>query len=97
MLTKLDLKEIRKVIREEVEVESQNIKEEIQAEMKMNLVRILTEVRESKDRLKNVEIVVRKIQKDLKEAVNFLDKEGLKITKRLEKVEDHLDLEPASP
>ena len=83
MLTKTDFKEIRKIIREEVE-------------MKMNLVRTLTEVREIKDRLKNVEIKILKIQKDLKYAVNFLDKEGLRISKKVERIEKHLSLEPIS-
>ncbi|OGM20375.1 hypothetical protein A2714_00890 [Candidatus Woesebacteria bacterium RIFCSPHIGHO2_01_FULL_38_9] len=62
MLTKTDLKEIRKIIREEVEVESQNIKDELQADMKMNLIRTLSEIREVKDRLKNVEIKINKVQ-----------------------------------
>ena len=89
MLTKTDLKEIRKLIREEVESESQNVKDELQAEMKMNLVRTLTEIREVKDRLKNVEIKINKIQKDLKYSVNFLDKFGLNIQKRVERIEGH--------
>lgn len=97
MLTKRDLKEIRKILREEVEAESQNIKEELQADMKMNLVRTLTEIRELKDRMKNLEIGVRKIQKDLKYAIDFLDKEGLKITKRVDRIEEHLNLDPISP
>jgi len=96
MLTKTDLKEIRKLIREEVESESQNVKDELQAEMKMNLVRTLTEIREVKDRLKNVEIKINKIQKDLKYSVNFLDKFGLNIQKRVERIEGHLRLPPIS-
>lgn len=100
MLTKTDLKAIDKIvkkrIREEVEAESQNTKKELSSEMKMNLVRTLTELRELKDRLKNVEIDIRKIQKDLKYTVDFLDKEGLRITKRVERIEKHLNLEPLS-
>jgi len=97
MLTKTDLKEIRKIIREEVETEVQNAKNELESEMKMNLVRTLSEVRDIKDRLKNAEIKLSKIQKDLKNAINFLDKEGLKIQKRVEIIEKHLSLEPISP
>ena len=96
MLTKTDLSQIRKVIREEVETESQNIKEEIQADIKMSLVRISGELHRIQDRLKNVEIKINKIQKDLKYAVNFLDKESLKIQKRVERIEKHLKLEPIS-
>jgi uncharacterized protein YpuA (DUF1002 family) len=96
VLTKTDLKAIDKIvkkrIREEVEAESQNTKKELGSEMKMNLVRTIAELRELKDRLKNVEIDTRKIQKDLKHTVNFLDKEGLKITKRVDGTEKHLQL-----
>ena len=97
MLTKADLKEIRKIVREEVEAEVENVKVELQAEMKMNLVRTLTEIREAKDRLKNVEIKINKIQKDLKYSINFLDKFGLKTQSRVDRIEKHLGLEPLSP
>ena len=96
MLTKTDLSQIRKIIREEVETESQNIKDEIQADIKMSLVRISGELHRIQDRLKNVEIKINKIEKDLKYAVNFLDKESLKIQKRVERIEKHLKLEPLS-
>lgn len=96
MLTKTDLEEVRKIIREEVETESQNAKEELQADLKMNMVRTVSELREIKDRLKNLEIKVNKIQKDLKYAVNFLDKEGLKISKRVARIEADLGLPSTS-
>ena len=56
MLTKTDLKEIRKIIREEVETESQNIKTELQSDMIMSTMRIMSELDKIKDRLKNIEI-----------------------------------------
>jgi len=62
MLTKTDLSQIRKIIREEVETESQNIKDEIQADIKMSLVRISGELHRIQDRLKNVEIKINNIQ-----------------------------------
>jgi len=95
MLTKADLKEIRKIVREEVETESQNIKDEIQADIKMSLIRVSGELNQIKDRLKNLEIKANKIQKDLKYAVNFLDKEGLRVGKRVKRIEEHLGLETA--
>ena len=96
MLTKADFKEIRKIIREEAEAEVENVKVELQAEMKMNLIRTLTEIREAKDRLKNVEIKINKIQKDLKYSINFLDKFGLKTQSRVDRIEKHLNLPPIS-
>ena len=62
MLTKTDLKEIRKIIREEVETESQNIKTELQSDMIMSTMRIMSELDKIKDRLKNIEIKTNKIQ-----------------------------------
>lgn len=96
MLTKADLKEIRKIVREEVEAEAEHIKDEIHADVKMSLVRISGELNQIKDRLKNLEIKVNRIQKDLKYAVNFLDKEGLRVQKRVDRVEKHLGLAPLS-
>ena len=87
MLTKADLKEIRKIIREEVENEVQNTKDELQADQKMNLIRIVTEIRGVENRLKNLEIRITKVQKDLKYTINFLDKEGLKVIKRVERID----------
>lgn len=96
MLNKTDLKEIRKIIREEIETEAENIKNELQSEMKMNMVRVVGEMNQFSSRLKNLEIKINKIQKDLKIAVNFLDKEGLNLQKRVDKIEGHLHLSPVS-
>jgi hypothetical protein len=92
MLTKDDLKEVRKIIREETEAESEDLKNELQADMKMNMVRSVSELREINTRVKNIEIKLNKIQKDLKYAVDFLDKDNLKIQKRVERIEEHLSL-----
>ena len=96
MLTKTDLKEIRKILREEVETESQNIKTELQSDIIMSKMRIMSELDKIKDRLKNIEIKTNKIQKDLKYAVNFLDKDSLRISNRVERIEKHLKLPPLS-
>ncbi|OGM31488.1 hypothetical protein A2630_03625 [Candidatus Woesebacteria bacterium RIFCSPHIGHO2_01_FULL_44_10] len=92
MLTKTDLSQIKKIVRAEVEAEGQNIRDELQGDIKMAQIRITTEIRGVKDRLKNLEIKTTKIQKDLKTAVNFLDKEELKVTKRVKRIEAHLRL-----
>lgn len=82
MLAKGDLTSIRKVIREEVEAESENL----QGEIKMSQLRIMSRIGRVEDRLKNIEIKTSKIQKDVKTAVNFLDKEGLKRLKELKEL-----------
>ncbi len=90
MLAKGDLTSIRKVIREEVEAESENL----QGEIKMSQLRIMSRIGRVEDRLKNIEIKTSKIQKDVKTAVNFLDKEELKTSQRVERIEEHLHLPP---
>lgn len=103
MLTKTDLSEIRKIIREEVENETQAIKNELQADITMSRMRVQSDINELKDRIKNIEIrfaklenKVTKMHKDLKNeikmVVHYLDKENLKTLKRVEKIEDHLGL-----
>lgn len=104
MLTKNDLKEIQKIVgaitkktvREEIEAEIQVLKDELQADIKMAQIRIQGDVRELADRIKNLEIEVRKLRKDLKTTSDFLDKEGLRVSKRVDRIEKHLKLEPIS-
>ena len=97
MLTKTDLKEIKKIVREETEAESENTKNELLSEMKMNMIRTVEELRELNTRNKNLEIKINKIQKDIKYTVDFLDRDHLKTQKRVQRIEEHLGFEPVSP
>ena len=96
MLTKTDLSEIRKIIREEVENEVNALKDELQADATMSRIKIQTDIRELKDRIKNLEVRVTKMHKELKEEIkmvsHFLDKENMKTLKRVERLEAHLRL-----
>ena len=85
MLTKDDLKAIREVVREEIEVE----KEDLQGEIKLARVQVQSDVRDVAGRLKNVEILLREIQKDLKTAIDFFDNEYLEINQRVKDIEKH--------
>lgn len=96
MLTKNDLTQIRKLVREEVEAEGENVRAEVNGEIKLAGIRTAVELREVSNRLKNLEITTRKIQKDLKMTSNFLDKENLNTVKRVRIIEKHLGIpEPA--
>ena len=90
MLTKNDLSRIKNIVREEVEAEGENIRSEINSEIKLAGMRTTTELQEVNTRLKNLEITTRKIQKDLAKISDFLDRENLKIVKRVRKIEEHL-------
>ncbi len=100
MLTKVDLNQIRKVVREEVENEAQSIKDELGADITTSRMRIQTEINELKDRIKNLEIRVSKMHKELKKEIkmvsHFLDKENLLVVKRVENIEEHLGLSNAT-
>ena len=110
MLTKTDLSKIRKLVREEVEAEGENIRTEVNGEIKLAGIRTTTELQSVNNRLKNLEISsakmgkdiqilktdVKKVQKDLNKTSNFLDKENLQTVKRVRVIEEHLDFpEPA--
>lgn len=94
MLTKTDLNQIRKVVREEIEGESRSLKEDLQGEIKLVRIEIQKDIQALTNRIKNLEIVTNKIQKDIKSIINFFDKEFLRLRKRVEKVEEHLNLPP---
>jgi len=96
MLTKNDLSQIKNIVREEVEAEGENIRSEINSEIKLAGMRTTTELQEVNTRLKNLEITTRKIQKDLAKTSDFLDKENLRTVKRVRIIEKHLGIsEPA--
>lgn len=96
MLTKSDLSQIRKIIREEVENEVNATKDELQSDIIMSRMRIQQDINELTDRTKNLEIRITKMHRDLKNEVkmvsHFLDKENMETVKRVEKIEDHLGL-----
>lgn len=94
MLTKNDLSQIRKVVREEVETDSENTKSELRAEMKLSRMETQSDLRTIKDRLKNVEVATAKIQKSVDIVVNFFDKQDIDTLKRVKKIEEQLGLSP---
>ncbi len=98
MLTKTDFTEIRKIIREEVEDEVTSVKDEIQADINMSRMRVQADISELKDRMKNFEIRVTKMHKELKEEIKLvshtLDKENMQTLKRVKRLEEHIGITP---
>lgn len=110
MLTKTDLdqleKVVRKIVREEVEAESKNIKDDLEHEIKTANLHIRRSMQELEDRMKNLEIRmlsseneikglrkdVRKLQKDVSVAIDVFNVEDTSLAKRVSKIEDHLSL-----
>lgn len=96
MLTKDDLKQIRIVVREEVETETQAARDDIQVEIKLVRMELASRISKVEDRLKNVEIKINRMEKDIKHlkadvsvAIKLLDEDIIKLRKRVEKLEDN--------
>lgn len=99
MLTKDDLKQIRTLVREEVETEAETTRSHIDSKQ-LDLRRELKpEIWGVKDQVKNLDIKVTKNHKEvlakLKVTSDFLDRENLSLVKRVKQIEEELDLQTA--
>ena len=74
MLTKIDLSQIKKVVREEVEAEGKNIRDGIESEVRMSRMRLQSDVSDLGDRLKNIEIRATSLEKGNKEILKHIRK-----------------------
>ncbi len=92
MLTKSDLQQIRKIIREEIEEESENTRRELRTELKLFRMQLEDRMEKIEDSLKNLSIRLRKVEKDISAAIDIFDKTDVKLTKRVEKIEEHLQI-----
>lgn len=96
MLTKDDLKQIRSLVREEVGNEVQASKDDLDSTIRDARMRVQVDVRGLADRVKNLEIRVTRNHKEvlskLERTSDFLDRENLKVVKRVEQIEEELRL-----
>lgn len=110
MLTDTDIKvlekSIRKIVREEVTNESEDLKSRLESELKSSRMRIQIDIRELTDRLKNSEIRltklekinqeilknVKKIRKDLDTNIILSDRWVIYLDKRIRVVESDLKI-----
>ncbi len=85
MLTKLDLKQIGGVL-------SKGIKKEVKP-LRSDMLQISKIVKTSEKRLdRKMERIDRKLDK----AINFLDRDYIRLLERVERIEKHLQLSPVS-
>lgn len=103
MLTKTDLTQFeklirkitREIVREEVENESQSIKDELSGDITRAMIKTVGEIRELKDRIKNLEIRVTKMHIDIKKEIrkffDFHDEDINQLKKRLNEVENKVN------
>lgn len=104
MLTKTDIAQIRKVVREEVEAEVKDSTKTLESEIRLARMQIQNEINDLDDRMKNAEIrldVVGKDVKDTQKRVKKIEKfvdiiarnydyADVKIEKRVRRIEQHL-------
>lgn len=107
MLTKDDLKNIRGVVREEVVGETNDLKNRLEAEMKLSRMRLEESIGNLTNRVKNIEIKlttveksngqilkdVKKIRKDLDTNIKLSDKMEIYLDKRVRIIEKKLGLD----
>jgi predicted nucleic acid-binding Zn-ribbon protein len=89
MLTKSDLDQIKSVVQSET---SKIVKEVVKEELKP----IKKDISTLKSDVGTLKQDVSEIRKDMKKIINFFDREYLELRKRVERIEEHLDLEPAA-
>lgn len=103
MLTKNDLSQIRKVIRQEVKVEVKDSTRTLDSQIRLSRMQVQANIGELDDRMKNVEIrlddvgsQVKKTQKDVSQIkrnqdvmLDLLDKEQMQQRKRITRLEEH--------
>ena len=108
MLTKQDLNQIKKVVRDEVVSEGKHTQDELRTEIKLSRMQIQNDINGLTNRVKNLELQtnetgkaivklqkdVTKIKKDAKFTANFLDREHLLLERRTKRIETHLGIQP---
>lgn len=106
MLTKTDLDQIRKVIRQEVKVEVKDSTQTLESQIRLSRMQVQANIGEVDDRIKNVEIriddvasSVKKTQKDISQIkrdqgtmLDLLDKEQMQQRKRIVRLEKEVGL-----
>ncbi|MCL6096126.1 MAG: hypothetical protein M1444_00370 [Patescibacteria group bacterium] len=106
MLTKIDLNQIRKVVRQEVKVEVKDLTRTLDSQIRLSRMQVQANIGDLDDRIKNVEIrlddvgsQVKKTQKDVSQIkrnqdtmLDLLDKEQMQQRKRITRLEEHTGL-----
>lgn len=106
MLTKNDLDQIRKVVRQEVKVEVKDSGKTLENQIRLSRMQVQADISGLDDRVKNVEIRlddsasdIKKIQKDVSQVrknqdtmLDLLDKEQMEQRRRIVRLEEEVGL-----
>src|SRR5688572_21171508 len=85
---------LRKTIREEIEIESENLKSDLENRMLDHKVYLSGKIDAVGNKVRNVDVKTTKILKSHEKMDKFLDKEHMYTVKRVTHIEKHLGLDP---
>lgn len=108
MLTKQDLSQIKKVVRDEVTLEAKDTRTSLRSEIKLSRMEIQSDLNDLTDKAKDIDQRltetqkdvsitkkdVKKIDKKLDFVIKFFDKKHVALEKRTERIETHLNIQP---
>jgi len=100
MLTKNDLSQIRGIVGEEIEKRTRPIvREEIETRTRQIVQGetrkiVQEEIEPVKNEIKTIKKDIREIRSDIKAIISFFDREFINLLKRVERIEEHLGLQP---
>jgi len=83
MLTKQDLIQLGKVVREEIVAEARNIREELQAEIKFARMESINEINRLGDRIKNLDVRLSQFQRDSEKGLKRIESNISRLRKDL--------------
>jgi predicted nucleic acid-binding Zn-ribbon protein len=96
---KLFEKTMRKIVREEVKAESENLEAKINSELKLFRMRLQNEMLDLTDNIKTLQVKINKLdlqisklRKDMQKTSDFLDRDNLRTLGRVKRMEEHLQL-----
>jgi hypothetical protein len=99
MLTKTDLDQIRKVIRQEVKVEVSDSTQTLESQIRLSRMEVQASVNKVDDRVKNVEIRlddiatnVKKLKRAQGTMLDLLDREQMQQRKRIIRLEEQVGI-----
>jgi hypothetical protein len=92
MLTLQDIRKLREVIREEIQSESETLRTDLQSEIKLSRVKLEEKLNHLASKLRNLEQLSLKVQKDQKVITNYFDREYLALKKDMDLVKSRLGL-----
>ena len=92
MLTNLDLKQLRNILREEIQSDSESLRSDLQSEIKISRVRLEEKLNHLNSKMKNLEQLTTRVQKEQKIITNYFDREYLQLRKDVDLVKTRLGL-----